>query len=107
MDGVVGGCRVGDAGQHTAEAAGPGWPLHAGHRCGRGEKSILFCCESLVSTATCLRRPRDFEPHSIKTFVDIYGLTGDFTGACKHSCFIKSAELQQFKLGRKKHAKNM
>lgn len=46
MDRVAGGRRAGNAGKHTAEAAGPGWPLHAGHRCGRGKASILLGCES-------------------------------------------------------------
>lgn len=40
VDGVAGGRRASSAGEHAAEAAGPGRLLHAGRRRGHGEKSI-------------------------------------------------------------------
>lgn len=46
VDGVAGGRRASDAGQHTAEASDPDGPLRTEHCCGRGEESIPFSGES-------------------------------------------------------------
>lgn len=40
VDGMAGGRRASIAGQHRAEAAGSGRPLHAEHCCGRGESQV-------------------------------------------------------------------